>query len=317
MNKRERVMAVVNGKEPDRIPSGFWLHFPAGCEAGDAAEKMHLDFFKQSGTDIYKVMNENLIPQDFTLKTAADWNHVKPFPKTEKCIQDQIDLVKRVADKVAGEAVLLATIHGTAATISHILGSGTLYDRDKLMQVKHLRENPKGMRGAIDAVTEILAYLSEECIRAGADGIYYAALGGETYGYSNEEFNEYIKPSDLAIMDAAKNPPCFNALHICKDHIDLKKYMDYPGEVVNWGVYSDNLSLEEGRKLFPGRVILGGLDDRAGVLVDGTREDIEREVKHIIDTFGKKGFILGSDCTLPTDISYERIRWAVEAAANY
>ena len=28
MNKRERVMAVIRGQKPDRIPSGFWLHFP-------------------------------------------------------------------------------------------------------------------------------------------------------------------------------------------------------------------------------------------------------------------------------------------------
>lgn len=317
MNRKERVMAVVNGQDPDHIPSGFWLHFPEGCESGAAGERIHLDFFRETGTDICKIMNENLLPQDFSLKTAADWSHVKSFDKKAKFVQDQLDLVKRVADKMAGEAVLLATIHGTAASISHILGSGTLYDRDKLLQVKHLRENPNGMRSAIEAVTEILQYLAEESIRAGADGIYYAALGGETYGYSREEFDQFIKPSDLAIMDAAKARPCFNVLHICKDHIDLSKYVDYPGEIVNWGVYSDNLSLEEGRRLFPGKVILGGLDDRAGVLVEGSKEEIEAEVKQVIDGFGKKGFMLGADCTLPPDLAYERIRWAVEAAANY
>lgn len=317
MNKKERVMAVLNGQEPDHIPSGFWLHFPEGCKGGAPEEEVHLDFFRETGTDICKVMNENLLPQDFTLKTPEDWNHVRPFDKKAKYIQKQIDLVKRVTDRVAGDAVVLATIHGVAASISHILGSGTLYDRDKLLQVKHLRANSTGMQSAIDAVTEILQYLSEECVRAGADGIYYAALGGETYGYSREEFDKYIKPSDLAIMNAAKNPPCFNVLHICKDHIDLTKYVDYPGEVVNWGVYSENPNLEEGRKLFPGRVILGGLDDRAGVLVDGTKEEIEAAVRGIIDGFGKKSFMLGADCTLPSDLNYERIRWAVEAAANY
>lgn len=317
MNKKERVMAVINGEKPDHIPSGFWLHFPVGYESGKAGEDIHMDFFEKTGTDICKVMNENLLPQDFSLKTAADWSRVKSFDKKAKYIQDQLDLVKRVTDRVAGEAVVLATIHGTAASISHVLGSGTLYDRDNLLQVKHLRENPEGMKGAFDAVTEILCYLSEECIKAGADGIYYAALGGETYGYSMEEFNTFIKPSDLAIMDAAKNRSCFNVLHICKDHIDLSKYVDYPGEVVNWGIYSDNLSLAEGRKLFPNKVVLGGLDDRSGVLVDGTLDEIRAEVKNIIDGFGTKGFMIGADCTLPTELDYERIRCAVEAAAKY
>ena len=317
MNKKERVMAVVNGGTPDHIPSGFWLHFPAGNEGGAQAVKTHIDFFEQTGTDICKVMNEHLLPQDLSIKTPADWSHVRPFDKKAKYLQEQIDLIKRIADEMAGSAVLLATIHGVTASISHVLGGGALYDRDKLLQVKHLRFNPDGMRSAIEAVTEILCYLSEECIAAGADGIYYAALGGEKYGYTREEFDAFIRPADLAIMEAAKNRPCFNVLHICKDNIDLDKYVGYPGEVVNWGVYSENLSLEDGRKLFPGKVVLGGLDDRSGVLVDGTLEDIDAAVADVIHSFGTKGFILGADCTLPTELSCERIRRAVDAAANF
>ncbi len=317
MNKRERVMAVVEGRKPDRIPSGFWLHFPPGNDCGKAAEDIHIDFFQKTGTDICKVMNENLLPMDESIKTPSDWSHIRPFNKKADFVVRQIDLIKRVCDRMAGEAVVLSTIHGVVASISHVLGGGALYDRDKLLQVRHMRQNPQGMRAAYEAVTEILQYLAEETLRAGADGIYYAALGGEKYGHTDEEFETFVRPGDLAVMDAAKGRRCFNVLHICKDNIDLGRYALYPGEVVNWGVYSDNLSLEDGRKLFPGRVILGGLDDRSGVLVEGTLEQIRAEVKQVIDGFGREGFILGSDCTLPTEIDYERIRCAVEAAAAY
>lgn len=313
MNKRERVMTVVAGGIPDRTPSGFWLHFPEGYEYGEEAAAIHVDFFKKTGIDICKVMNENLLPQDPSIKCVADWSHIKPFDKKSSFIQRQLDLIKRVTDSIAGEGVVLATVHGAAASISHILGGGAFYDKDKLLQVKHLRENPQGMRVAYEAVTEILQYLAEQSLLAGADGIYYAALGGETYGHTADEFDEYIRPSDLAILDAAKNRRCLNVLHICKDHIDLSRYADYPGDVVNWGVYSENLSLEEGRKIFKDRVILGGLDDRSGVLVDGRLEEIQAEVKRIVGSFDKGRFILGADCTLPTEIDYERIRCAVEA----
>lgn len=316
MNRRERVMAVVQGRTPDRIPSGFWLHFPPGNGYGKAAEDIHVDFFERTGTDICKIMNENLLPKDESINVPADWNHIKPFDKKADYIQRQLDLIKRIADRMAGEAVLLATIHGVVASVSHVLGGSSLYDRDKLTQVRHLRENPQGMRAAYEAVTEILAYLAEESLKAGADGIYYAALGGEKYGHTPEEFDEFIRPGDVAVMKAAQGRSCFNVLHICKDNIDLARYADYPGEVVNWGVYSDNLSLADGRKLFPGRVILGGLDDRSGVLVDGTLDQIRAEVRQIVDGFGKAGFILGADCTLPTEIDYARIRCAVEAAAG-
>jgi len=59
------------------------------------------------------------------------------------------------------------------------------------------------------------------------------------------------------------------------------------------------------------------LDDRAGVLVEGTKEDIEREIFSILDRMGSDKFLLGADCTLPTEISYEKIKDAVMAPKKY
>ena len=96
----------------------------------------------------------------------------------------------------------------------------------------------------------------------------------------------------------------------------MQRYANYDAfaDVVNWGVYETNYSLEEGRKLFPNTTIMGGLANRSGVLVDGTLEELEAAVHKIISDFGTRGFILGADCTLPTEISYERIMAAVKAA---
>ena len=61
MTKRERVYGLIEGKEVDRTPVGFWLHFPEECQHGEAAVKAHIDFMKQTNTDILKVMNENIL----------------------------------------------------------------------------------------------------------------------------------------------------------------------------------------------------------------------------------------------------------------
>src|SRR5690606_38411844 len=105
----------------------------------------------------------------------------------------------------------------------------------------------------------------------------------------------------------------FNVLHICKDNVNLNRYSDYDPDVVNWAVHDGNLSLQEGKALFPNSTILGGLDDRSGVLVSGTDEEIEQAVFAILDQVGSHKLFLGADCTLPTDIAYERIHVAVEA----
>ena len=47
MTKRERVIAAIEGKKVDAIPSSFSLHFPKNQAVGDEAVAAHLKFFKR------------------------------------------------------------------------------------------------------------------------------------------------------------------------------------------------------------------------------------------------------------------------------
>ncbi len=59
---------------------------------------------------------------------------------------------------------------------------------------------------------------------------------------------------------------------------------------------------------------MGGLANRSGVMMDGTIEELKAAAQKVISDYGKSSFILGADCTLPTEIAYERIRAIVAAA---
>lgn len=314
MNKRERVMAVIEGRKADKVPAGFWLHFPPGAEHGEAALAAHLEFFAESGTDICKVMNENLLEQDASLRTAANWAALQPFRTDGGGFARQVELVRQVAAAVNGEAIVLATIHGVVASASHVLGGPTIYDTDRNQLARDLRDQPEAMRHGLSLVADYLAALARACLEAGADGIYYAALGGEKDFYTDEEFASFVRPLDLKVLEAASGRKGFNVLHLCKDDLNLERYRGYPGDVVNWGVHGRNPSLEQGRALFPGKVLLGGLDDRSGVLVEGSPEEIAAAVRAVVEQNSSGPFILGADCTLPTGIDPARIRAAVAAA---
>ena len=98
----------------------------------------------------------------------------------------------------------------------------------------------------------------------------------------------------------------------------MERYRDYSvyADVVNWGVYEAPFSLEMGKELFAGKTIMGGLPNHHGALVEGSKTEIEAEVKKVVDTFGRKGLILGADCTLSTQQDRTKVRMAVEAARN-
>ncbi len=312
MNKKQRAAAAFRGEQVDRIPASFSLHFPAAASSGKQAIDAHRTFFQETDVDIFKVMNEHLYSPEVVIKSPEDWKHVRPITGKERYIQNQLDIIKALSDELGSEAYIFATIHGIFASAFHATkdDDASLAHHDKV--TAHLAERPDIVAAALERIAEGLAHFVNLCIEAGAEGIYYAALGAESYRFSREDFNRYIKPNDITILEAAGKAPGGTILHMCKDQLNIDLYKDYPSDIVNWAVNEQNISLEEGRTLFQ-RPILGGFDDRGGVLVEGNKEEIEREVHLLVKTYGPRNFILGADCTLPTEISYERIRWAVDA----
>lgn len=315
MTPKQRVLAAVKGESPDRVPAAFWLHFPESMHHGEPAVKAHLDFLAQTETDILKVMNENLLPCR-SITRADEWRHVRPLNLSDSFVADQLDIIKAIADKVGDRVVVITTIHGVFASAFHTAFGRDDYEAKRGGLAAHFRERPKLVKAAFQAIAEGLVALTYASLEAGAQGIYYASLGGERSVLTDEEFEELIKPLDLAVLQAAEGAEAFNVLHICKDYVNMERYVDYRPQVVNWAVHENNPPLIEGRELFPGSVLLGGLDDRAGVLVTGTVQEIEQAVIATIQEMGTTGLILGADCTLPTEIAYERIRHAVRATAK-
>ena len=57
-------------------------------------------------------------------------------------------------------------------------------------------------------------------------------------------------------------------------------------------------------------------DSRHGVLVDGSDAGIEAEVRKVISDFGRKGLILGADCTLATEQDLHKVRLAARTARS-
>jgi uroporphyrinogen decarboxylase len=316
MNKRDRVFAAIDGAPVDYVPVSFSLHFPEEIAKGEASIKAHMDFYKQTDVDIMKIMNEYLVPDVGEIKIPSDWNKIPTFNRNSDFIQKEVELVKRILDKCDNDTFSLVTVHSVCASSIHPIESRYGYVPVRELQVAHLRENPTPYLDACKRITDAMCYLSEEVLKAGADGIYLAALGAERHFMSDEEFDLAVAPFDKQIMSVTKQNKGKVLLHCCKENLEMNRYADYAtdADIINWGVYEAGFSLEEGRKLFPNTTLMGGIANRSGVLVDGTDEELDIEIKDIINKQGKEKFIFGADCTLPTEISYKRINKAVNSA---
>ena len=319
MTKKERVIAAIKGEAVDKVPSSFSLHFPKDVAFGDAAVEAHLKFFEESDTDILKIMNENLVPYMGEINQGSDYHMVREMTMEDDFMKDQTELVKKILARCDKDAFTLGTLHGITASSIHPLEKmdpNYTYDevREKLCRLLH--EDKDTVLAGMQRIANVMCDLARTYIELGVDGVYYAALGGETRFFTDEEFEQWIKPFDLQIMKAIKDAGGYCFLHICKDGLNMDRYKDYGpyADVVNGGVYEAPFSLEEGRKMFAGKTIMGGLPNRHGVLVDGPAEAVKEETRKVIREFGKTGFILGADCTLATEQDMSLLRAAVEAA---
>ena len=150
------------------------------------------------------------------------------------------------------------------------------------------------------------------------DGIYYCVQNVQSPKYDQKTYKEIVGEDELAVLKLANELSPYNILHICgyahhKNNLDF--YKDYEAGAYNWAVHTEGVSLSAGRKLFPGKCILGGFDNNPKTLItEGDRTDVEKFGEDCIEESKYRSFILGADCSVPNSISNERLRWITYCA---
>lgn len=315
MKKKERVLAAIRQESVDHVPVYFTTHFTKDKHFDQPAVEEHLKFFKEVDPDIQKIMNENLVPNYGSIKTPEDWKNIPVIDRNSPFMQRQLDMVKRIYDEMGHDAFNIGTLHGIVASAIHPIESHYGYEPVRELLCAHLRENKVPVFDAMRRIADGLSDLAEAYMEIGLDGILYAGLGGERNYFTDDEFAEFIAPLDKQIMSAAKKAGSHTILHMCKNNVNFDRYDSYKGlyDITNWGVYETGLSLSEGRERFPEGAIMGGLSNHLdSVICKGTPKEIGEAIDAILHEVGKVGFILGTDCTIPTGVAYEQLRIATD-----
>lgn len=319
MNKKERMQAVFSKQIPDHVPAGFWFHYPSEWDAAPTAEA-HLKLYRETGMDIIKIMDDCFgcaVTENVKITKASDWKAVTLPGKNCRQYKKMEEVIRIIAGEVGDEVMLFPTMWSPfkiACFAYHFGGSS------EAAFMRDCREDPESILCGLETITRVLLEWADGYLEAGASGIYFSGQFSEPQRFTDEEWRRLVMPSDLAVLNHVKSKNAYNIVHICgESEFDFattpQRYKDYPGDMFNWATHHNKLTLEEGRELF-GTAILGGVDNH-GALVNGSAEEIRAEVKAVIETFGKRGFMLGADCTVPSTINTANIKAAVDAAVSF
>lgn len=312
MNKRELLLDLLDSDKPQSyIPAAFFIHFDKIYHKGRKAIDKHLEYFRYTGMDFVKIQYESLFPHIPGIEAPDDWEKFNLYQK-EDFYKDQLDVVEGLVRAAKKEALVIMTLYSP-----FMCARATTSDE---MITAHIKESPDKVGKAIEIITESLLLFVRACIRIGVDGFYMSSQGGENHRFEDPSlFRKCIKPYDLAVMEEVSRACIFNILHVCDfrgKYDDLSPFLDYPGHIVSFSQELGNRKIN-GKDVsrFFGRPFMGGLD-RKGKIATGSSAEIREEVFEVLRDSPER-FILGADCTLPDDVSWDNIRAAISAAHEY
>ncbi|HVO41726.1 MAG TPA: uroporphyrinogen decarboxylase family protein [Aggregatilineales bacterium] len=308
MNKRDVVLSVADASQPlAYIPAAFFLHFSPEFHAGQAAVDKHLEYFRVTGMDFVKIQYERTFPPVSGIQKPEDWARMLHYGRD--FFEGQLAVVEGLVKAAKKEAVVVVTLYSSYMCAGHSTSDALLTD--------HLNRDPEQVKKGLEIITDSLLLFVRECIKLGVDGFYTSTQGGEAGRFSEPGiFEKYVKPFDLVLMNEANRTCPFNILHVCdyqRDYADFSPFLDYPGTVVNSPLKLGSRQLEPGEvaQMFR-RPYMGGLE-RKGIITRGSPDQIRRAVDAVIAKAPER-FILGADCTIPSETRWANLKTAIDAA---
>ena len=111
-NRKQLVLDAMDGKEVDRVPSGFWFHFlpdeihanafkePALNQQLLAGERKYISEFQP---DFVKIMTDGFFPYNndllYTAKSAKELANIQPLADDDPWFTQQIAYAKEITSR--------------------------------------------------------------------------------------------------------------------------------------------------------------------------------------------------------------------------
>lgn len=329
-SKRRRLENVLMGNLADRPPISAWRHFtekennPEDLAKAmlDFQEKYDWDFMKinpravyyhQAWGNEYDIENYNgVVPA--LLKNSI--HNVDDLKKIDVKLGDygpfgeQVECIKLIKRGLKEDVPILQTVFTPIGILMNLCGERSIgryreSKRDKSYLFTLINENPQLVHQALENISNTLIDYIKKVMEAGADGLFYAALGMAREGFfTREEWEEYVKPYDLMILETVKDRIVM--LHTCGIYGNPERFADFPISALHWAQSADGNPPIKGSSDWIGKITpMGGVDER--VFGTDASEEVARLSRESLEKNKSIPFILAPDCSVSTETSHDEL----------
>ncbi len=328
MSHRERIEKALALEETDRLPFGFWWHFPNQDRAPrrlaqlslELQQKLDLDFIKFSPYGLYSVVDWGVtldvrggksppVQADYSIKKPEDWRRLRRFRGTEGEYLVVLEAQRIALSEMRQRVPLVQTVFSPLTTALKLAGPETL--------LAHLRDAPSAVHAGLAVISDTTRGFATEALAGGADGLFFASQTANEGYLTRAEYREFAKKYDMVVLEAAKGRSWFNILHLHGEKVMFDEAIDYPVQALNYHDREAGPSLAEMRKRTR-KCLVGGIGHDT-TLVHGTPADVDAQVQDAWRQVNRRGLILGPGCVASLEspeVNILQLRKSVEKTAR-
>ncbi|QAA21397.1 uroporphyrinogen decarboxylase family protein [Sporolactobacillus terrae] len=329
-NKHQILLDTLDNKPTDQVLAGFWHHYLSDEKKqvlgyrdqavidDIVARQQH--FYDRYQPDFTKIMSDGffLHPSviDNTFETPEDLKKIQRIDANDPWITRQVAAIKAIVDHYKGE---IGSFYNIFSPWYQLRLRFEILEQDPKKIYRFLREAPQAIADAFDILADDLIFLSTKLIQqSGIDGIYLCVQQPQDSVISTKTWQQFVQPSEVKLLGAVQEVHDYNMIHICGfegKRNRLGDYKNYPVKAFHWASYVEEVSLNEGKKLFGDRAVMGGFENTEnGVFYKGSKEEIQAETKRLLEENGRQGILISGDCSIPFDTDDAHAAWVSEAA---
>jgi uroporphyrinogen decarboxylase len=235
-------------------------------------------------------------PRDILIKTYYDIAKVKPLDiENAERPKQRIESVRKMSDEVGQTHSVLGWVEGPIAEYADLRGvEKTFLD---------LVDKPEMFIKAGEVIVQNAIAFAAAQVKAGADMIGIGDAAASLI--APDMYAEFILPLEKKLIEAIHNAGAAVKLHICGNITNHISHMAQSGANIidiDWMV-----PLDKAREFAGPDITLCGNFNPAGVLLEGSPEDVAQAARQCLKTGGDK-FILMPGCEVPPAVPEQNIR---------
>lgn len=315
MNSFERIRALLNNEEVDRLPYSFWTHFPGIDLIPEMQAETTYQFAKEFDVDFIKHMPNGLYMAEawsckcsygeiekggvakvekYAIQKADDWLNLNILEPTFSSLGRELEAIDLLVKKVDGTKPILCTIFSPLTMAEKITEDIGYY----------LHHHPNELKIGLAIITETIIHFTKEALRRGCDGVFFANQMASSQMITNEHYKEFGVPFDLKVLEAIEEESWFNVMHLHGEEVLFDAVKDYPVQAINWHLWDSDPSIEKFLKE-SNKVIVGGL--KRGCITSGSIEEISQQIEKICRETDYSRIIFSPDCVIRYPVVNEYI----------